>query len=217
MKSADISLDKAFNNFYQAYVQAGTPEDNWYFQANRDVQTLADYFGLDFKVAAAVVAVVSPAQRWDQYLLDGTVKYPNLDVAAGIIKLWQDGHDLSAARNSNLAGYPDNKGKAWMILEFQDDIYVSGNKVENFYRNIVNPDGYDDVTIDRWMLRAYLQAPNYPDKQLVGYTDTQYSILSDAVKMVADAFKTRPSAVQAGIWNYTRYQAGENTRGWSPD
>lgn len=222
MKATDVSYEQAFKVFLQTYIDAGLPEDNWYHDAKLAVQELADFYSIDFSVVVAVVAVLSPAQRWDQVLIatdeDGKqiVKYPNLDSASGLIKLWQDGHDLDSAKWSKIAGYPDNKIKAWLILEFNDDIYLSGNKVESFKENIVNPDGYVFVTIDRWMLRAFLQQPNYPEKLLKGYQDKQYSELRDAIKSVAGIYNVIPSAVQAAIWNYTRYQAGENLRGWAP-
>lgn len=213
LSAKDINYKQAHKTFLAAYVAAGTPKDSWYHEAHDDVKLLADYYDKPFHVVAAVVAVLSPQQRWDWLTKKGWI-YPNLNTAVVVLHAYVNGYDISNIFGIGKGGgFGSNKRKAWAILESNDASLVSGEKVTSFYNNLLDPDNEDYVTIDQWMARAYAENPKL-NSDFIGavYGKIAYPILSDAIKDIAYAFKVVPNIVQAGIWNYTRLQAGESVR-----
>ena len=210
----DITEERALVSFFSAYVLAGMPNDSWYFQANEDVKLLADWYRVDFELVAAVVAVLSPAQRWDWDTVNGII-YPNLNAASAVLNAYVKGYDIDSIMGKGRGGgYSQNKKKAWHILQTGTIEQVKGPKVFAFFDNLLNPSTSKLVTADRWIGRAFLNDANFPDSYLSAiYGKKAYSILSGAISTIANIFGVSPLAAQAGIWNYTRYQGGENTRG----
>jgi hypothetical protein len=100
------------------------------------------------------------------------------------------------------------KGKAYAILHSNGEeseilTILNGNKIKAFYTNIRYPHKHEDVTIDRWAVRAALMQ-NLTDKDLQGVTKQQYSFFVDCYKSAAKKRNVTPIIMQSSIWSYIR-------------
>lgn len=101
----------------------------WYFYAKNNVTNLSDKYDLPLETVAAVVAVLSPGNKW----------VANLSAANKLIDSYQeakkDGVNLVIKTNA----YPKNIEKAIKILKTGDVSLVTGPKVTIFFKSLVDP------------------------------------------------------------------------------
>lgn len=183
-----------------AVYNAATPEEkdywgNWYHEAKNDVKHLAEDYGLDFKVAAAVAANLSPGSMWWQ----------NITTAGLVIDAFKAGippYDVS------VPGYPENVNKAYRCLRERKPI-VSGPKVTAFYESLVDPKAIEKkVVLDSHALNIW-----FGHKRGTIKTAPSVAEGSPLRKMIeadyaeaADRLGVPPQAVQATTWYVWKYR-----------
>ena len=121
--SLDVVTDGGINNIINVYNEA-TPEEKlywgkWYHHAKEEVQELAAQYNISFPVMAAVVAVLSPGNKWKS----------NLVAAIRVLE-----------NHEKVNSYPRNVILAKKILETGSLALVSGPKVTVFFNSLLDPD-----------------------------------------------------------------------------
>lgn len=162
---------------------------DWYEQAGAAVHAFALQYGIRFRDACAMVAVLSPMVRWERNILEA--------------------ENVVLGRRS--AAYPENVRKAAYILAGEDpDEIVSGEKVTAFYRLLLS-DGYDvrHVCLDSIAILAALGiAPNplvtSDDAAPVFNRPRQREVIRQAYRAVALRHDLRPCQAQAIVWTVWR-------------
>ena len=125
------------------YALANLSEDElndakyWYDIAQNEARDVAIEFDMPVYIVAGVIAAISPNLEWGR----------NKQNAYDLIKAYLGGDDMDSVK---VSAYPDNKRKAWRILQEMPDydemkIILNGQKIVPFYSNIM---GEDVITID---------------------------------------------------------------------
>src|SRR5690606_11014067 len=97
--------------------------------------------------------------------------------------------------------------KAWSILTDMDketDSFFNaktGAKTLSFYRNILNPNDTNYVTIDRHMLAVFKGRIGKPSGT-ARITPKQYRELSAEFSKLAKKHNVTPCQLQAAVWEY---------------
>jgi hypothetical protein len=99
------------------------------------------------------------------------------------------------------SGYGANVKKAWSIVRGEctpiEAFSPTGSpKTWSFWRNLLDPEEWHPVTIDRWMLRArsWSEKLKWP----------AYNMLAEEVRETAQEYGVLPNAVQAALWCFAR-------------
>lgn len=113
--------------------------ERWYYQANQIAEAIAQKHGVPVQQAAAVIAALSPNNKWERNCKD----------AENIIAAFVAG-GIKQAADVKVCTYGANKAKALRILDTLDDneydAILNGRKVVAFYHCIMLEDHY--VVID---------------------------------------------------------------------
>lgn len=157
----------------------------WYFNSKENVRTLAERHDIDFVVTAAVVAVLSPGNKWKS----------NLVAADRVIQMFKN-PSLEIAVNA----YGSNVVKAMKILKSGDISWVTGPKVSVFLSSLTDPTFTQDMlvldshAINIWfgIKRSLKQTPNISSK-------LRAKILDD-YKTAASELGVGLQALQATTW-----------------
>lgn len=179
-----------------------TPEEvdywaNWYPAANEEAKELARNFGVTPEVAAGVIAVTSPNNKWEL----------NLQDAENILGHYKEfDPETGKAPNVKTVSYPANVKKALRIIETGDPwAGVSGPKVTVFYESIIDPasvareivlDGHA-MNIWRGDTKSNLGNMKMPTKQ------ERAQMLKD-YQEAAKAWGMSPQQLQAVSWSVWR-------------
>lgn len=215
-------------NILAVYDQA-TPEEldfwsGWYIKANRDVKALADDLGVPFDLMAAVVAIMSPGNKWGM----------NLRAAARAVQLAEKAMDdperhqieqqietlrsqpgskkqidelvkrygeLSKKHAHQINGYPANIRKAINVLQSEDPTkWVTGPKVSKFYQAIVNPHEIEnEMVLDGHAINVFDGVRQ--NLKLAGPAEGERrKKMLQAYAEAAKARNTNTRAVQAVTW-----------------
>ena len=173
-------------NLLRIYAQTSQQEreqgNSWYTTANEQAAQLATRYNTDITVAAAVIAALSPSLNWDL----------NLQAAAAVFA-----HVATATRLPSLPSYGQNVARAKHIASTNDITSLSGQKVTAFYHNIAYPQVAGPATIDRHMLRAWLDLPN---KGPLDCKNTVYQAAVTDFTTAANLENLLPHNFQAIIW-----------------
>ena len=98
---------------------------DWYNQARKEAQAIANRCRLSLSTVAGVIAALSPSNRWERNLIDAT----------NLCRLFSIGDDCASLKVSS---YGPNKRKALAILAGADPLTILGGlKVRAFYGCIV--------------------------------------------------------------------------------
>lgn len=98
---------------------------NWYARASRIADELAAEYELTTEITAAVIALLSPNNKWHRNVID----------AEALIKAWATGQNCDQVK---VCTYGPNKEKAIRVLEGEPvDEVISGRKVTAFFHCIV--------------------------------------------------------------------------------
>jgi hypothetical protein len=176
---------------------------DWYFQAHSFADELAKEFGTSLEIAAGIIAAVSPRMPWLR----------NKSVAAGILREYRKYLFLSPLESAYAIGLglSSNVAMAVKIARGEEIAEVlTGTKRRSFYNNIVSPDSGDSVTVDTWMVRAFMNTSNLNLKDAsellrkgrvaLGGTGAGYYVIAEAVRGIAENMSLQPHQVQAAYW-----------------
>lgn len=158
----------------------------WYVEAGNLSRRMAEKHDLPSVYVAGIMAVLSPRVRWDDNIKDTE-------------NVLTDGEEAAT-----MALGPNVAKALWIIDGTDPDTELGGRKVRSFWRNISDPHGSLDVTLDGWMVKA-LDLPDTRGRYLerVGV----YDAISDAFRTVAAERGIMPHELQATIWINVRGSA----------
>jgi hypothetical protein len=186
--SHEFSILQMYRSATEAQVEAGTA---WYETARTEAKRLANLYGVSYRCAAGVIAVLSPRQKWPQNKLD----------AASILRAATSGSSVKP----KVSAYGANRDKAWRIAKGEaPSTVLGGPKVNAFYRNICGD--YNGVTVDVWAARV---AEPY-NLHFAGRPET-YAVIAEAYTNAAMALGTFPAFVQAVCWIVIRKSTGNES------
>lgn len=170
--------------FYLALATSEQVADGlaWYAEALETIRGIADDCQLPVNIVAAVVAALSPRNRWNQ----------NLQDARAFCEAYWAGADCPSA-----ATFGANRQRAWSILCERNAGLLSGRKVCAFYANLIG-DG-SAITVDVWAIRAATRC-----KVAAVPNDGTYRAVADAYRAVARGTVYTPAQVQAIVWTVIR-------------
>lgn len=168
---------------------AGEWEDGrtWYVAAHGTARGMARLYGCGTSTAAAVIAALSPRIAWET----------NVDEAHECF-VYGDDWGYAALRA--------NVDKALDIIAGSDpEDRLGGRKVRSFYRNIIDPYGSLDVTLDGWMATA-LDLPLYDNGNVpILQRKGGYDAVAEGFRLVADELGVMPHQLQATVWLHHRH------------
>jgi len=158
----------------------------WYEDAHRIAQSIGRLFGCSVTTAAGVLAALSPRIGWET----------NQDESKHVFEYGEDWGYVALRANVD---------KALDIIDGADPEHrLGGRKVRSFYRNILDPYGSLDVTLDGWM--AYVldlpKGHKYLERRRV------YDAIADGFRTVAAEHGIMPHQLQATVWLSVRNGAG---------
>lgn len=155
---------------------------DWYPEARLAIQQLASIHGVEYRRAAAVVALLSPSCPWEGNLYD----------AARLLRAWSTRTPPPPVRT-----YGPNRAKAWLALCLPRPERLFGPqslKTYRFYLNLTDPE-HPGVTLDRHMLR-YLRGLGFQGR----LTPKRYRELEGVFQEAARELAVRPHELQAAFW-----------------
>ncbi|TXH11420.1 MAG: hypothetical protein E6R04_02220 [Spirochaetes bacterium] len=176
------------HNIITVYNQA-TPEEKeywgkWYHNAKSDVEELAKTFNLPFPVAAAVVAVLSPGNKWNS----------NLVAAEKVLK-----------GEEKINAYPRQVLRAREILKKGDTKLVSGPKVTVFFKSLMDPASVEkDMVLDGHAINIWRGAKENLKGLKNPSTKERAQMIQDYNK-AAELLGVPVQAVQATTWYIWKY------------
>ena len=149
----------------------------WYLNAQQDVIKLANTFKVSLEVMAAIVATLSPGNKWVDNLL-------------AAFKLMRGDKIIHA--------YPANIKKS-LIIKNTNTPSVSGPKVTLFYKSLIDPESVkNDVVLDGHAINIWLGKKVNLKNVSVG-KKLRKKIIEDYKKAAAEVGQS-PQAVQAITW-----------------
>jgi hypothetical protein len=178
-------------NFEDIYHLATQEEKDkglvWYDEAHTFAEGLAAKYDLKVDQVTGIIAALSPRCPWSS----------NCKQAKEFIR---------TKGKTEVTTYSNNKKKARAILKGSDPLEVLHptrpdrvTKTLSFYKNILDPESSDDVTIDTLMIRAYFNDPSYPEKKAFNNGSVLRQIASD-LKALAQEYGLKAHQMQAIIW-----------------
>jgi hypothetical protein len=147
--SSRVTTGPITRGLLQAYYASNEAEReqgrHWYDDASSFACALSSGTSYTVEQTAAVLAILSPSNKWARNRQDAT----------SLIAAHAAGARVDDVR---CATYDHNKRRAWAVLDSTTNIVWSkaSPKVSAFYRAILGDP--DAVTLDRWALRAALHA-----------------------------------------------------------
>jgi len=188
LSKLNLSSNDGINNIKTVYNQA-TPEEKeywgrWYYHAKDDVTDLANTHNIPFEKMAAIVAVLSPGNKWKGNLLAAE-------------RVMQGSPKVNA--------YPISLAKANKIKDSGDVSLVTGPKVTVFYQSLLDPKSVENnlvldghaINIWRGEKRA-LKGLKKPSKE------TRQKMVDDYLK-AAKELDVPVQSVQAVTWYIWKY------------
>jgi hypothetical protein len=169
----------SINNILAVYFQASKIDvvegEAWYNNAHTIAYRIAEEFGLPVNTVAAVIAALSPNNKWEGNIID----------AENLIKAYS-----FEIKYPKVATFSLNKAKAITILERKlsshSDIekVLSGNKVIAFYQQIATNAKCDVVTVDGHAYNIWNGFYTSLDK-VPSISNKLYETVSDAYREAA--------------------------------
>lgn len=144
---------------------------SWYANANKIARRLAKHYDISVKQACGVIAAISPGLVWEK----------NASYAEIIIDEYR-----TKPRKISIVGVygKANVNKSRAILAGKEPLDIlGGDKVRNFYLNILNPKDAQAITIDR-----HAKSAAYGYKLLDGASAKQTILRSGEYAFIARHF-----------------------------
>jgi len=160
----------------------------WYNEAEEVANSIAEVTGIDTFTAAAVIAALSPRNKWER----------NTHDAWELCKAWAKGEEQDSV---TVCTFHANRDKAWRILEGEKDVLATSPKVSAFADTIVNGIMSQSIVVDVWHTRACIVTPNegVVDCQ-ASPTSAQYRRLEEITLEEANLLGEYPCEYQATVW-----------------
>ena len=159
----------------------------WYSEAMDYAKYLSDYFGTyTTVVCAGVISALSPNNNWERNKID----------AFNLLQAHADGLTPDQVK---VCTYNPNKLRAWGIASGDVQMLRKARKTHAFALNVGMMDD-SVVTIDKWMLRAFLTTSKQPKELPTSCTPAQYDRLSAHFCKLAKRMGYKPYELQAIIW-----------------
>lgn len=149
----------------------------WYWEANDFIKTLAQKYDLQDWKTSAIVSALSPMKEWGL----------NKRIAEEFINGKTDIH------------FSKQVDKALQILRLDGwgqsrvEQILQGQKTVSFYHNLLNPDNPDFVTIDRHVLDSLVH-------EGANVTHQRYVLIENVIKNYSKQLNLVPCSTQAIIW-----------------
>jgi len=158
----------------------------WYADAYAEAEAIGHASGVGTVRAAAIIAALSPRNRWTRNLADAL----NVAMARG------------AADHDACGTFMQNVYKARMIAcDWESnpwDSILRGPKVRAFVANVSGTDP-SAVTVDVWAVRAVTDGQRHAPRN-----DADYAAIAEAYRIVAAEYGERPCDLQAVAWLVAR-------------
>jgi hypothetical protein len=170
---------------------------DWYFGAWDWCKKTASEYNVTPEHVAALVAILSPRNRW----------VTNLRDAEGVLEAVRNGETPM-----NFTAHTTNKFKfrAFDFAITGDFDLIRGQKVNSFFDNITRPHESEEVTVDVWAERISIGDLHQPGSTL---TAKKYQALVAEYREAAAALGLRPLVLQAITWVVARRLAKVRTTG----
>lgn len=217
---ADWEAGGGYNNI-MSLLKSATPAEvdywrNWYGNARKDVEALAAKYGEPFELVAAVVAVLSPGNKWvsnlraaETILLEvhgepDAAVAPRKGKGGGTSDIYRDFIAEEFPSNvpyRDVSAYPDNARKARDILVTGNiGQSLSGPKVTVFYDSLVHPEwARDRMVLDGHAINIW-RGVKVPLKGLTAPSkEERAAMLADYRRAAADSGLS-VQEVQAITW-----------------
>jgi len=158
----------------------------WYASAMEFAEYLSVTFNISRVVSAAVISALSPNNKWERNKID----------AFNLIQAFVNGESMESVK---VCTYTNNKRRAWAILSGDTEMLRKARKTHAFALNVGMMDE-SVVTIDKWMLRAFVTTSQKPKSVQESVTPLQYDRLSAHFCKLAKDMGYKPYELQAIIW-----------------
>lgn len=193
-KGDTLTEKKCINSILRFYELASLSEIQdgltWYAEANKYAKELGKRFNLSIQQVAGLIAVFSPQAGWveNKRYTVSFLYQPNIRVRSQV---------------------QTNKAKSILKLNNEADIYNAQStqdkafKTKAFFKNILNPDLDDSVTIDRHAIASCIQHPDNVsalDQSYGQLTAQQYEFFQSCYIKAARQVNVLPHQLQAIVW-----------------
>ena len=158
----------------------------WYSEAMEFAKYLSVNFNVSQVVSAGVISALSPNNKWERNKID----------AFNLLQAHADGRDADSVK---VCTYNANKARAMGILMGDVKMLRKARKTHAFALNVGVMDE-SVVTIDKWMVRAFLTTSQTPKDTPTALTSAQYDRLSAHFCRVAKRMGYKPYELQAIMW-----------------
>lgn len=160
---------------------------NWYWEAHNICQDIADEFNIPIDVVCGVMAAMSPQKSWNENIkLCKRYCENSKDFKGHVRGVISKAHIISMYSTS----YKDRKAFIERMLK--------GDKIVNFFNNILNPYDRSWVTIDR----HHIQICTGLKIETVTYK--QYDFLKEETIKFAKTVNLIPCELQSILWIHFR-------------
>lgn len=171
------------NRILKMYALGNKDDAMWYQDAYKIACNLAKKHNTQTERVAGIIAALSPLKRWDK----------NIQLADDLLSGRKVGHTKVMV------------SKAYKVSKCDiADIpaVLNGNKITDFYSNIINPTCENRVTIDRHAIMIAMGGIHISQSDLVSLSnsDKKYSAVAEAYRRAAKKLGVRPLEVQAVTW-----------------
>lgn len=169
----------------------------WYKRAASLAWRLSTTYGFTFEQCAAVIAALSPNNKWERNTVD----------ADTVCAAYRQGLSPSDIK---VGTFHNNKAKAWACLEITDptrdklaDILhgKAGRKVRSFYHSIIGQN--DDVCIDGHAYSIWL-GRRISTSKTPAISAKAYELAARSYVLAAEGTSYTPAQVQAITWTTWR-------------
>ena len=160
-------------------------ENLWYWDSHYAIDEMARTNRTKMSLAAGCTSAVSPMTNWDD----------NIEMAEQKIVTGHCKHTDAF----------NKKADAVLVSGGSDDVIwdiLNGNKIQNFYMNLMYPNDKRYVTVDRHAISIVLGRT--ATKKENSLTDKQYEFFADCYREVAKDLQMIPNLVQSITWQTWR-------------
>lgn len=197
VNTAQLAAVDIQQNIRDVYELTGNNTINWYQDNHKVLLELCFELCVDMQTLCGVVAVLSPALRWEK----------NVKQAIAVIT------DYHAGVTGQYMAYGANVNKAIRILDGESplDVMGKGKKVIAFFHNLLYCDislGY--TTIDRHVCNILVNGKLAATKKSGDYVPTPkaYDVMQNAFVSVASEYGILPHCLQSAVWSYCADKSG---------
>ena len=189
MNQLGLKPSGGVHNILAVYNQA-TPEEKeywgkWYHNAKVDVQDLAFQYNLPMPVVAAIVAVLSPGNKWNGNLLAA--------------------EKLLRGDTTKINAYPRQVSRALAILKTGDTSLVTGPKVSVFFKSLMDPTTVErDMVLDGHAINIW-RGEKAALKALRNPTTRERAQMIQDYQAASEELKVSVQAIQATTWYIWKY------------